>query len=1353
MPPKRHPDHRLRYRGGRSYLAPGESIRADTPFRAMTSTPDPRVIVPEGGGLMHVSGEGLHPLAPYLPRLTIDWVTTRRETRYREIEGTLAFVDISGFTKLSEGLAKHGKVGAEELTATIDTCFVTLLDLAVAFGGRLLKFGGDALLLHFSGEAHEARACRAAIEMRRALRVVGRLTVLGQRVSLRMSVGVNSGLFHFFLVGDSHRELVVTGPAASTVVAMENTAVAGEIMISASTARALPPSVVGEKKGPGFLLRRAPRVPDDPFVPFEPVRRDVDLSIAIPVGLREAVSSTHQDSEHRRVALAFLHFDGTDGLIEKYGPDETANRLEALVAEVQRATDRHQVTFLATDVDRDGGKIILTAGVPATTGDDEHRMLLAVRDVMDADVPLPIRIGVNRGSVFAGEVGPSYRRTFTVMGDAVNLAARLMAKAEPNQIITSPEVLARSRTGFESEELEPFYVKGKAKPVRALSLGARTGARSVGLTEEYPFVGRQVEQRLLEQCIEDARQGRGRLIEIVGQPGVGKSRLAEQCRSMAGDMMQLNAICEAYDSSTAYHVVQGLLRRLLELPVEGNDEELSRRFLDILAERAPSLIPWAPLIASAIDLSVPETAETRELEEEFRRPRLAEVVIELLGDLLPESGLLTIEDVHFMDEASADLFGYLSIALQETSWLWCVTRRDEDSGFVAPLEVAARIDLPPLDEAAATELAQIVTEDAPIPPHELVALVERSGGNPLFLRELLAAATSGDSVEALPDSIEEVIAARIDRLPSEDRYLLRRLSVLGRSFSLDLLNQVIDDLPDPSDSTWERMEEFVQREVAGQMSFRNGLFRDCAYDGLSFRHRRELHSRAGDSILEMATTKGEDQSERLSFHYLHAQRHQEAWSYSLAAADRAKAVYANVDAAEFYERALLAGRRLSHIESAELSGVHEALGDARNRAGAYGEAAVAYRTARRLVTEDPVSEARIVLKLARVQGWLDRYANALRWISKGLRILEGENGGEARLRRAELQGWYGRFCQEEGHHARAIKWCTQAVEQAESARSGGKASKEVLADALRVIDWAKMDLGLLEEPLNWERALALFEEIDDLSGAASVLNMLGGFAYFRGDWDEALALYRRAQVTDRRTGNAVNDAFYILNIGEIALDQGHLDEAEQDFETASRAWRAAGYRSGAADVKGKLARVATARGLYEQALKLFDECIQELREVGSHGDILEAQARRTECLLYSGDLEGALSAADESLALARSLGGTPPQVAILQRVRGAALARRGDLTGAGEALEQSLQAARLRRAEYEAALTMRVMARSRAESDPDRRADLEGEASAMLSKLGVVWTPDPLASANSNHQDTATTEESSGTVRDTVAHP
>ncbi|MBV8463994.1 MAG: adenylate/guanylate cyclase domain-containing protein, partial [Acidimicrobiales bacterium] len=641
-----------------------------------------------------------HPLAPYFPRLAIEWIGSAPDDRYRELVGTIAFVDISGFTKLSESLARHGKRGAEELTATIGSCFVTLLDLAVNNGGRLLKFGGDALLVYFSGEAHEARACRAAVEMRRALRSVGRLSVLEQKVSLRMSVGVHSGLFHFFLLGESHREFIVTGPGASSVVAMEGAADAGEIVISSATAAALNPGLVGEAKGPGSLLLRAPAVPQTSFLPFEMVDPALDLSAGIPVGLRSALSA-RTEPEHRRVTVAFVHFDGTDDLIDEKGPEEAARRLEVLVTNVQRAVDRQGVTFLATDADMDGGKIILTAGAPSSSGEDEHRMLLAVREIMDSDNELPIRIGVNQGSVFVGEVGPPYRRTFTVMGDTVNLAARLMAKAAPGDILTTPDVLSRSQTGFEATELEPFSVKGKSKPVSAVRIGIKTRGLPVGIDEEPAFVGRREELRQLEALV---AAGQGALVEIVGATGVGKSRLARQLREITAERMQLAAVCERYDSSTPYYTVRRLLRGLLDLPAEGSDASMTTLFVSELERRAPELRPWAPLIGMAIEVAVPETRETRDLEEEFRRAKLAEAVIALLAHLLPESGLITIEDTHFMDEASADLFEHLARAVRRTGWLWCLTRRDIEAGFIAPDDSpTTRIELEPLSESEATE--------------------------------------------------------------------------------------------------------------------------------------------------------------------------------------------------------------------------------------------------------------------------------------------------------------------------------------------------------------------------------------------------------------------------------------------------------------------------------------------------------------------------------------------------------------------------------------------------------------------------------------------------------------------------
>src|SRR5579864_7869687 len=164
---------------------------------------------------------GVPGLTPYVPRLVVDWMSLHPDRNHVAAEGTLAFVDISGFTKLSERLARRGKVGAEELADTINACFAELLAVAYDESGGLLKFGGDALLLWFSGDDHEQRACRAAIGMRSELRRIGTMDVSGQRVSLRMSVGVHSGVFHFFVVGGSHREFLVTGPAATTTVTME----------------------------------------------------------------------------------------------------------------------------------------------------------------------------------------------------------------------------------------------------------------------------------------------------------------------------------------------------------------------------------------------------------------------------------------------------------------------------------------------------------------------------------------------------------------------------------------------------------------------------------------------------------------------------------------------------------------------------------------------------------------------------------------------------------------------------------------------------------------------------------------------------------------------------------------------------------------------------------------------------------------------------------------------------------------------------------------------------------------------------------------------------------------------------
>jgi class 3 adenylate cyclase/tetratricopeptide (TPR) repeat protein len=1267
-------------------------------------------------------GPSYRTFAPYLPRLAVDWLGTAPELRHRSVDGTLVFVDISGFTKLSEGLAVHGKIGAEELAAIINECFVGLLAVAYADGAQLLKFGGDALLLLFSGPEHERRACRAAYAMRRHLRATGKLNVLGQRVTLRMSIGLNSGQFDMFLVGHSHRELIVTGPAASTTVSMESTATAGEILVSAQTARALRPADVGEQRGDGYLLRRAPTVTVSPLVPRHLEDPKVDLAQCIPTAIRRSTGETQREPEHRRAVVAFVHFDGTDEMLKSLGPEATTEYLDTLVADVQEAVDQREVTFIGTDIDHDGGKVILVAGAPLATGEDEHHMLLALRQVMDRPRTPPLRVGVNSGRVFAGDIGPPYRRTFTVMGDTVNLAARLMAKAVPGTILATPGVPGRSGSQFETSEVPPFQVKGKARPIQAVEVGQRLGVREADASQQLPLVGRTGEMTAWRSMVEAARSGSGSALELVGEPGVGKSRLIEAFRAEAAEMDVVWAGCEYYQSSIPYGALRGMVRELLGIGANATHEAARQRIVDVLAESTAELLPWAPLVGTVADVAMPDTRETAELDPQFRAQRLGRVMAVLLHEIVNRPTVFVIEDTHWMDEASADLLRDLIPIINVKPWLLCLTRRDVESGFVAAKGELTSMKLEPLDGEEAAELIEKAMAAHPLPPQKAAVLAERSGGNPLFLRELLAEAQDSDDLDSLPDSIEAVIAARIDRLSPGDRHFLRRVSVLGRTAPGELLGAVLDEVPGASDGIWQRLNDFIAAQGAN-LVFRHALLRDGAYDGLTYRLRRELHGRVADFLVSASGDDPDEWAHSLSLHYLNAQRFEEAWRYSLVAAEKARNVYANVEAAEFYERALTSARRLPAVGMREVAGVHEALADAMHRAGEYIGAVSEYRVARRLIGDDHLAQARLMIKLSQVQGWLDRYSNALRWLTRALRILEGNEDPEAQRQRAQVLAWYARFCQEQGHHTRAIAWAKRAIAQAELADE-----KEALSNALGVLDWARMDLGVLEEPANWRRGLALTEEIGDLQGQATMLNSLGMFAYFHGDWDGALALYEQARERADRFGEVVQRASYQNNVAEIALDQGRLEEAERLFESVSLTWRAAGYRSGAAYVNCNLGRCAAARGWFDEAVRRFGEARDEAEALGNRGVALETGARWAEAELLAGHLDAALARADAEIAQAAAMGGGP-QLPLLHRVRGVALARAGELERAGLALQASLDVARLRQVDFELALTLKVVAQLGLEETELAPDAAEKESQRILDGLGVVSTLDLLATS------------------------
>ena len=1262
-------------------------------------------------------------LVSFVPRLTLDWLRDQPDTRWREVDGTLAFVDISGFTAMSERLSSLGRAGAEEVTEVMNATFAALLAVAYAQGGGLLKFGGDALLLLYEGDDHAARAARAAFEMRRTLRAIGRPKTSAGAVQLKMHAGLHSGRFQFFLVGSSHRELLIAGPAASRTVEMEAVSQAGEILLSAEAAAFLGDDELSEEHDSGRLLRAAPSVRGT--VEPLPAVEGVALEVAVPAPLRAQLLEVGPlEGEHRSAAIAFVRFSGTDEIIATEGPEAAAETLDRLVRIVQDAAAAHEVTFLESDIDRDGGRIVLVSGAPQTFGDHEQRMLRTVRIIVDAAVPLPVHIGVSEGRVFTGQVGASFRRTYTVLGDTAALAARLMARAGEDEIWVSAGALARGGGSFESTELEPLTLKGKSEPVQAYVLGELHAVAErvapADAQEQLPFFDRERERAVLGASVAPVRMGFGTLVELVGEPGIGKSRLAQELRETCADMQQVELRCEQYESSTPYYPFRPFLRSLLAVHVNGGGEHNRAALSERLQQIDGELVPWAPLLAAPLDVEVASTPEVDDLDPSFWRARLHGVMGTLLGHLLDSPTLLVIDDVHWMDDASSELLRYLGTQLPTRPWLACTTRRPGEDGFAAatgtPPLPALTLRLEPLPEEDARALAIAAAGDRRLAEDQVAALMERAAGNPLFLRELASVGEKAHDAEDLPETVESLVATRIDQLAPGDRALLRWASVLGVSFSASLIADVLEDDPlvAAGSEAWGRLGEFVERDpdVPGAFRFRHALIRDAAYEGLSYKRRRELHARVADVIERSHEGRPEEAAELLSLHYSNAGRWEDAWRYSLAAAARARDIYANIDAARFYERALAASGHLKTLERSAIEAAWRGLGEVRDAAGDYNGALAAMKESLRLLKDDPVAQARIHEARAFARFRLGAYSDALRDVTAGLNRVKTLETPDAKDVTHNLLARRAQIYLQQGRPRDAIKTAHRVVEEAEPL-----GPSIALARAYSALDGGYLDIGQPEKAMFEERAVDMFRSLGAARSAAVAEMNLGVKAYARGRWQEATELYSNAFKEFERVGDTTQAAHAAANLGEVLISRQLLDEAEVLLSDADATLRASGYHLAAMFTETQLARLAIEKGDLSRAVETLTGLVQEARQSGDVGYAFEAWIHLANALTRSGQAERALVELEQAAALAYD--SASPQRVPLAREVATALMQLGKLHLAEAELATALRIARAQSLAYEEAQALRTLAAlAELQGREADAADALREAERLMQRVG-----------------------------------
>ncbi len=1212
------------------------------------------------------------------------------------IDATLLSVDLSGFTRLGERLAAHGRLGPEVVQDLMNRLFDGLVGIALEHGGDVLKFRGDALLILFE-ERHPSAALAAATAMQRWLGDNGRVETDAGVVRLRMTAGIASGRVDLDLVGDRQWDLMVTGPAVGLVVARESEGRPGQVVVGDDVAA----EHLGTRTEHGALLRLA-SVPHAALaVSTAPV--EIPERLVAP-WLRDLLAAGEPPAEHRLATIAFVQVGGIAAL-HRRGRARLSARLAELASAIEHATSEFGITWVESDVAVDGVTVVLAAGMPKVSEQDEERLVRASRAIV-REVPRT-RAGLHRGPVFVGPVGPRARRTYAVSGETMNVAARLMGRAADGEVLATAAVVHQLDGRFSITDLPPMQVKGKRVPVRAARIG---GPRRAGAPARAPSntIGRTTELAILVSHLDGVTRGEGAAISVEGDAGIGKSTMIHTLVRV-GKERSVPTFCAAadpYAQSTPYAAIRDALRERLGIAADANPDVAGAALTAIVQRVAPDLVDLLPLLAIPVGASVEPTSTVDRLDERFVQARLHDTVEAMLVALSDGPLLLVLEDFHWVDDASRELVAHLAAVTRRHPWLVVVTGRE------ATKLPGESMTLASLRSSDARALALDAAGDTPLDDRTLAAIGDRAAGNPLFVRELVAAVLESGRLDAT-DTVEQVMASRIDGLAVADRTLLREAAVMGARVDPALLATVLERPEVATPECWQPLRAFVEQSDTGYR-FAHDLLRVVAYEGLPHRRRRELHRRTAQALI----ASGADEPARVAWHFADGRRWREAWVWGRRAADRAIGLHAVGDAAELLERSLDAARHWGRASHRTVGAVARQLGEIDERLGRFEAAQEALADARRARPEDPVFLANCFRWHGNVAEKMGRYPAALRWYRRGLRVIEQETSPPpaARRARAGLELGYGvvRFFQ--GRYLDSTEWVQRALESI-----AGLAEPRLRAQAHLQLEMACSELRSTDREGHGEKAVGLFTQLGDDLGLGNVLLNVGFSLSFEGRWDESFSYYGRSHDAFERCGDVIGMAYTLNNGAEILTDQGRNHEARDLLREARRVWRAADYRIGVAITTSGLARLDLRDGDVRQAGVGVQQALDEFKALGSESYVADTLVRILEWSVVGGTETEVQSAADRARSALTQLGHVQLLPITLRRLEGAACARFGDPETALTVLDEAEAMARSYPAAYEIGALLDLKQRI---APDERSAHWIAERDTIAARLGIVrWPP------------------------------
>ena len=1102
-------------------------------------------------------------------------------------QGAALFADISGFTPLTEALVREmGPLrGAEELTRHLNLVYDALINELHCYGGSVIGFSGDAITCWLDKDKG-LRATACALAMQKAMQQFSAVQISPERtVSLAMKAAVATGSVRRFLVGDPKIQVVevLAGSTLDYLAAAEHHADRGEVLLDSTAMSSLDGLVE-------YVILRQDDGAERKFGVVRSLHEVVEATPLLGISAEDLGSETVRQwllppvyerlrrgqgeflAEFRPALSVFVRFSGID-----YDHDEHAgDKLDTYIRQVQTVLKHYEGSLIQLTMGDKGSYLQAAFGAPIAHEDDAIRAASAALEIRKIS-PSPerfieVQIGIAHGRMRTGAYGGTTRRTYGVLGDNTNLAARLMQAAEPGQVLVAENAYELTGDTFNWEALAPIQVKGRSEPVVVFSLAGLKEQRAIRLQEPkytLPMIGREAELDLIEQKLDLVLEGKGQIVGITAEAGMGKSRLVAEAVRVANQhhLIGYGGECQSYGTNTSYLVWQNVWRGIFNLDINLSLEDKLHSLERQLAHIDPNFAQRLPLLGTVLNLPIPDNELTRSFDAKLRKSSLEALLVDCLRAKAKETPLfLVMENIHWIDPLSHDLLEAIGRAIANLPVFMLMAYRPFDAQRWKDTRVSR---LPHFTETRLSEFTQQEAEqliqvklnqffgtEHQVPEDLVGHVVKRAEGNPFYIEELLNYLQEQGldpdddlAIESLdlPTSLHSLILTRIDQRTESQKITLKVASIVGRMFAAAWLWGAYPDLGEP-----ERIK--TDLDVLSSLDltpldttepeliylFKHIVTQEVAYESLPFATRALLHDQLAQFIEHSFPDDLEQNLDLLAFHYERSNNEPKKREYLLKAGEAAQANYANFAAIDYYQKILP------------------------------------------LLPE--TEKIKVMLNLGRVLELVGKWDEAEALYQRALEKAAELNN---RQEMAFVQAAMGELLRKQGLYAEVPRWLDGALEGFEEVGDQAGVGQVLHYEGTLAAQQGELDFARSL----YNQSLAIRRKLEDKRNIASLLNNLGIIEQYLGERDQSRVLMEEALSIRRSIGDRGAIQNSLNNLGNLTREQGNFGEARRYLEEAAAISQEIGDRWAIANSMNNLANVVRSQGEYELARTLYEKSL------------------------------------------------------------------------------------------------------------------------------------------------------------------